>query len=124
MPPARTPSRVAAGKPPVGRKPPTDGRPSGTGGGSRFFGRFKAAQQRAAAGGSSRSGKSGGNLGTLVRDIRSELKKVEWPTREELVKFTAAIVALSALVGLFLGGVDYIFQEFIKVLISLTNGGV
>ncbi len=121
MPSARTPSRVAAGKPPVGRKPPTDGRPSGQGG-SRFFGRFRAARQRAAAGGT--SGRGGGNLGTLIRDVRSELRKVEWPTREELTKLTAATVVLSALVGLFLGGVDFVFQELIKFIISLSNGGV
>ena len=111
MPPTKTPSRVAAGRPPGGRRPPTDGRPGG--GGSSFRGRF------------SRDAKKGRpGLGTLLRDVRTELRKVEWPTREELTKLTAAVVGLSAVVGLFLGGVDFLFQELIKFFIALPNGGV
>ena len=117
MPPAKTPSRVAPGRPPGGRRPPTDGRPGG--GGSSFRGRFSRF-----SGGSREARKGRGNVGTLLRDVRTELRKVEWPTREELTKMTAAVVALSAVVGLFLGGVDFIFQELIKLLIGLSNGGV
>ena len=116
MPPTKTPSRVAAGKPPGGRRPPADGRPGG--GGSRFGGAFSR------FGGGRAPAKSRGSVVTLVRDVRSELRKVEWPSRDELTKLTAAIVGLSATVGLFLGGVDFLFQELFKLIISLGNGGV
>ena len=116
MPPTKTPSRVAAGRPPGGRRPPADGRPGGGGSSRGRFSRFTGASREA------RKGR--GNVGTLLRDVRNELRKVEWPTREELTKLTAAVVALSAVVGLFLGGVDFIFQEVIKILIQLTGGGV
>jgi preprotein translocase SecE subunit len=49
---------------------------------------------------------------------------VEWPSRPELVKLTGAVVGLSALVGVFLGGVDFVFQEIIKAIIGLSSGGV
>jgi preprotein translocase subunit SecE len=64
------------------------------------------------------------SLGTLLRDVRNEVRKVEWPTREEATKLTAAVVGLSAVVGVFLGGVDFIFQELFKLLIGLPFGGV
>jgi preprotein translocase subunit SecE len=63
------------------------------------------------------------NIATLLRETRQELKKVEWPTREEATKLTAAVVGLSAVVGIFLGGVDFVFQEIFKVLIAISNGG-
>jgi len=55
--------------------------------------------------------------------VRGELRKVEWPTREEGTKLTAAVIGLSAVVGIFLGGVDYIFQELFRFLISFYSGG-
>jgi len=64
------------------------------------------------------------NVTTLFRDVRNELRKIEWPSREEATKLTAAVVGLSAAVGVFLGGVDFIFQELFRLLISLPNGGV
>ena len=121
MPPTRTPSRstvrTGGARPPAGKKPPTDGKPPG-GGGSRFsraFGRFGGAPRE--------GGRTRGSLLTLLRDVRQELKKVEWPSREEATKLTAAVVGLSAAVGLFLGGVDFVFQELFKILIGLTGGG-
>jgi preprotein translocase subunit SecE len=65
-----------------------------------------------------------GSIAAFLRDTRQELKKVEWPTREEATKLTAAVVGLSAIVGVFLGGVDFVFQEFFKLLIGLTGGGL
>jgi len=55
--------------------------------------------------------------------VRGELRKVEWPSREEGTKLTAAVIGLSAVVGIFLGSVDFIFQELFRFLISLSNGG-
>ena len=89
---------------------------------ARAFGRFRTARKTAVARGS--SGRGTGNILTLIRDVRQEIKKVEWPTREEATKLTAAVVGLSAIVGIFLGGVDFLFQEFFKIVISLGNGGI
>ena len=42
--------------------------------------------------------------------VRDELKKVTWPTREELVKATRMIIVLSILLGLTIGLMDYLLQ--------------
>lgn len=39
-----------------------------------------------------------------------EMKKVTWPTREEALNYTVAIVVISAAVAFFLGGLDFLFQ--------------
>ena len=52
-------------------------------------------------------------LTTWVRDVRSELRKVVWPTREEAIKLTTVVVVLSVIVGFFLGMVDAIFSTMI-----------
>ncbi len=55
---------------------------------------------------------------TWVRDVRSELKKVVWPTREEALKLTIVVVVLSVIVGFFLGMVDAVFSAFITWLLK------
>lgn len=74
------------------------------------------------SGGGSRRGRT--NPITFLREVRSELRKVAWPSRRETMNLTVVVIALSVVVGLFLGGVDYIFQEFFKFLLGLQGGGV
>ena len=44
------------------------------------------------------------------RDIVVELKKVTWPTREETLRLTIAVIAVSVVIGMALGGVDIFFN--------------
>ncbi|HYM14294.1 MAG TPA: preprotein translocase subunit SecE [Dehalococcoidia bacterium] len=45
-----------------------------------------------------------------VRDVVSELRKVTWPTREETMRLTVAVVVVSIVIGLALGGIDIGFN--------------
>ncbi len=42
--------------------------------------------------------------------VREELRKVTWPTREELIKATRMIVILSILLGITIGLMDWLLQ--------------
>jgi len=59
----------------------------------------------------------------FVRDVRSELRKVAWPTQRETMNLTAVVIALSVAVGLFLGGTDFVFQELFRFLLGIQSGG-
>jgi preprotein translocase subunit SecE len=74
------------------------------------------------AGAGGRRGRAGNPI-NFVRDVRSELRKVAWPTRRETANLTVVVVALSVAVGLFLGGTDYVFQELFKFLLGVQGGG-
>ncbi len=45
----------------------------------------------------------------FVREVISELKKTTWPTRQETIKLTAIVIAISVLVGAFIGILDTLF---------------
>lgn len=49
-------------------------------------------------------------LTNFLREVRTELKKVAWPTREEAIRYTTMVVVVSGVVAIFLGGLDYVFQ--------------
>ena len=48
------------------------------------------------------------------REVRSEISKVEWPTRKEVIFLSVVIILASTFVALFLGGLDVIFQDVLK----------
>ena len=54
----------------------------------------------------------------FTKDIENEAKRITWPSRNETVKSTLAVIVISAIFASFLGLVDYIFSIGIKVLLS------
>ena len=54
---------------------------------------------------------------SFFKEVRDELKKVVWPSKEEVIRLTAVVILISALVRLFLGGADFILTKLFEVLI-------
>ncbi len=53
-----------------------------------------------------------------VRDSKDELKKVTWPTREEITSFTIVVVVTCIAVSLFLWFVDSGLMYLTKSLVK------
>ena len=49
----------------------------------------------------------------VVGDTIGELRKVVWPTRQETTRLTIMVLIVCAVVGLFLGALDYGFAELV-----------
>ncbi len=60
----------------------------------------------------------GTNPVTFLKEVRSELRKVAWPSRPEVLKLTAVVVGVSVLVGVYLGGLDFIFAKAMAAILS------
>lgn len=54
----------------------------------------------------------------FLLEVRDELKKVVWPTRTEVIRLTGVVILVSILVGLFLGGADFILTKLVEVLVT------
>jgi preprotein translocase subunit SecE len=55
---------------------------------------------------------------TYVREAKEELKKVTWPSRDEVTNFTIVVVVTLLVISFFLWGVDsglmYLIQTVMK----------
>jgi preprotein translocase subunit SecE len=51
-----------------------------------------------------------GRTREFLTGVREELRKVTWPTRDELVKATRMIVVLSIALGILIGLMDWVLQ--------------
>jgi preprotein translocase subunit SecE len=49
----------------------------------------------------------------FLRAVRTELDKVTWPTRPELIKATRMIVVLSLVLGIAIGLLDWVLQKLL-----------
>jgi len=56
-------------------------------------------------------------------DVRSEMKKVSWPARQEIVGTTIVVVATVFFFGVYLGLVDYLLTEGLGKVLSYFGGG-
>lgn len=46
---------------------------------------------------------------TFLKEVRVELKRVTWPTRQQTIKYTLIVIGLSLAVAAFLGSLDFLF---------------
>lgn len=56
-----------------------------------------------------------------VRETRSELRKVVWPTREETIRLTVVVITISVLIGIILFTADTIFLYLYTALVDLVS---
>ena len=54
----------------------------------------------------------------FLKDAKTELKKVKWPTRKELLASTTMVLILSLIIALFLGLIDIGFMHVIKYIVG------
>ena len=49
----------------------------------------------------------------FFKEVKLEVRKVNWPTRKEALRYTLIVVGVSAVVAIFLGGLDFIFAQLL-----------
>jgi preprotein translocase subunit SecE len=59
-------------------------------------------------------------LTTYIREAIEELRHVRWPTRQQAVRFSAVVLAFTALAALYFGVVDFGLSELVQFLLRLT----
>ena len=51
-----------------------------------------------------------------VKDTRAEMAHVNWPTREQTIRFTVAVIAVSLGTAILLGISDFVFSRLLTLL--------
>ncbi|HLD01450.1 MAG TPA: preprotein translocase subunit SecE [Patescibacteria group bacterium] len=53
-----------------------------------------------------------------IGEVRVELQKVIWPKRSEVVKLTLTVILITAIVGVYVGLLDYGFASLLEQIIK------
>ena len=55
--------------------------------------------------------------GRFVRESWAELKKVEWPSRSQVVQGTIVVIIACVIVGTYLYAADQVFKPFVRTVL-------
>jgi len=77
----------------------------------------------AAAGGARGGGIPIGRRGapsitTFFQESRAELRKVTWPTRQETLNLTGAVIVMTVSIAVFLGAIDFVLNYLVKLILN------
>ena len=54
----------------------------------------------------------------FLLETKNELTQVVWPKRPEVIKLTGVVIITSVIVGLYIGGLDFLFTKAVSFLIE------
>ena len=54
-----------------------------------------------------------------LKQVKIESKKINWPSREKTMRYSLVVIAISAVVAMFLGGLDFVFSSAVQALVKL-----
>jgi len=54
---------------------------------------------------------------SFLEETKQEIKKVNWPTKEETIRYTVFTIGFSIVLSLFLGVFDFIFLRLLELII-------
>jgi preprotein translocase subunit SecE len=59
----------------------------------------------------------------FYQDVRSEMKKVSWPARQEVFGTTLVVIVSVFFFGVYLWAVDYVLQSGLNWVLKQFNSG-
>lgn len=54
----------------------------------------------------------------FLRETRDELMQVSFPTQKEVIRLTVVIILVSVVVGLYVGGIDFLLTKITELAIK------
>ena len=66
--------------------------------------------------------KNDGKFSSWFAGIKSEYKRVSWPSRPDAIKMTASVVVVSAIMGVIIFGYDSALAGIYNLLLHLVRG--
>ena len=57
----------------------------------------------------------------FFKEVQLEVKKVNWPTKQETLKYTLTVLGISIAIGIYLGLVDFGFTAFLNKIVSIKQ---
>lgn len=57
------------------------------------------------------------SLTAHIRETIQEIKKVSWPSQKQTTEMTILVIAVSIIVGTYIGVADYIFQTLLGLIL-------
>lgn len=58
-------------------------------------------------------------IAKYFKEVKSELQKVTWPKKKEVLKLTLIVILISGIIALYVGLLDFGFTKLLEALLSI-----
>ncbi|MGC9046867.1 MAG: preprotein translocase subunit SecE [Minisyncoccia bacterium] len=58
-------------------------------------------------------------LQKFLQESKQELKRVNWPTKDETIRYTLFVIVLSILIAVYLGLLDFVFLKILQKVLNV-----
>jgi preprotein translocase subunit SecE len=59
------------------------------------------------------------SLFSFFREVKAEVKKITWPSKDETKKAFVAVVVFTLMYTILVGGLDFIFKSLFEMILKL-----
>lgn len=54
----------------------------------------------------------------FLKEVRSEINNVSWPSKKETIRLTSVVVGVSLIVAIFIGILDFLFTNLMTLALK------
>lgn len=65
--------------------------------------------------------RTGKNVSKFFRDVKSEIKKIVWPTPQVVFKNTGVVLVTIIVIGLFIFGLDTLLMNLLGLVMNIAK---
>ena len=69
-----------------------------------------------------KKGKGSKRIAHFFRELKSEVKKIVWPTKEQVINNTIVVLVVMLIVGAFIAGLDFGTSQLMRLFFSQFGG--
>ena len=59
------------------------------------------------------------NIGTYLKEVFAETKKLTWPTKKELINYSVVVFVFMIVMGVIIGVIDFAAGELVNLIVKL-----
>lgn len=56
---------------------------------------------------------------TFLKEVKVEVKKVTWPSRDELTTYTVVVIIVVFVLSIYIGAADLLFGKFLEMFLRI-----
>lgn len=55
---------------------------------------------------------------SYISEVKSEAKNIKWPTKKQVINYTATVMVLSLILAIYIGALDAFFAKLLSIILN------
>ena len=55
---------------------------------------------------------------SYITEVKAESKNIKWPTKKQVINYTAIVIALSLVLAIYVGALDAFFARVLSIVLN------